>query len=67
MLDSYLYHDDQLEHRGFFKAWSIYGTGAIEVAPENPDINCSRRRIRVDFTSRGISRRKMQWKHEDMA
>lgn len=56
MSDPYLYHGVQLERRGFFKAWSIYGMGAIEVAPESPDMNCSRRRIRADFASRGSSR-----------
>lgn len=56
MSDPYLYHGVQLERRGFFKAWSIYGMGAIEVAPESPDMNCSRRRIRTDFASRGSSR-----------
>lgn len=30
---------------------------AIEVAPESPDMDCSRRRTRADFTSRGISRK----------
>lgn len=56
MSDPYLYHSVQLERRGFFKAWSIYGMGAIEVAPESPDMDCSRRRIRTDFASRGSSR-----------
>ena len=27
MLDPYLYHDGMLEHRGFFKAFSICGIG----------------------------------------
>lgn len=56
MSDPYLYHSVQLERRGFFKAWSIYGLEAIEVAPESPDMDCSRRRIRTDFASRGSSR-----------
>lgn len=56
MSDPYLYHGVHLERRGFFKAWSIYGMGAIEVAPESPDMSCSRRRIRTDFASRGNSR-----------